>query len=30
MPLTRKYASIEQNKIKNISLSLATPLDVLE
>ncbi len=30
MPLTRKYALIEQNKIKNISLSLATPLDVLE
>ena len=30
MPLTRKYALIEQNKIKNISLSLATPWDVLE
>ncbi|MGL4252341.1 MAG: DNA-directed RNA polymerase subunit beta' [Metamycoplasmataceae bacterium] len=30
MPLSRKYASIEQNKIKNISLSLATPMDVLE
>ena len=30
MPVSRKYALIEQNKIKKISLSLATPEDVLD
>lgn len=30
MPVSRKYALIEQNKIKKISLALATPEDVLE